>query len=78
MVFKVSDHILVPEHKKLSKEEKKELLDRYNITTKELPKIMKEDAAIQHISVDVGDVIRIERKSPTAGKTAYYRVVTRA
>jgi len=77
MVFKVSDHILVPEHKKLSKEEKKELLDRYNITTKELPKIIKGDAALEHLSADAGDVIRIERKSPTAGKTTYYRVVTR-
>ncbi len=77
MVFKVSEHTLVPQHKKLTKEEKKELLERYNITAKELPKISKLDPALESLSVDIGDVIRIERKSPTAGKAAYYRVVVR-
>jgi len=77
MAFKVSEHMLVPEHKKLTKEEKDELLEKYNITVKELPKILKDDPAISHLSLDVGDVIKITRKSPTMGRAVYYRVIMR-
>ncbi len=69
-------HILIPEHIKLSEKEKKELLERYHITTNELPKIMRSDPAIAHLKVKPGDVIKIIRKSPTAGKSIYYRVVS--
>ena len=75
MVFKVSDQILVPNHTKLKKEEKKSLLDKYDITTKELPRILLNDPAIAHLKVETGDIIKIERKSPTAGVAVYYRVV---
>ena len=77
MAFKVSEHMLVPEHKKLTKEEKDELLEKYSITVKELPKILKNDPAINHLSLDVGDVIKITRKSPTMGRAVYYRVIMR-
>ncbi len=77
MVFKVSEHVLVPEHKKLTKEEKGELLEKYNITVKELPKILKNDPVVSHLSLETGDVIKITRKSPTLGKAVYYRVIIR-
>lgn len=75
MGSKVTEHILVPEHKKLTKEEKQALLERYRITTKELPKILESDPALAHIDAEPGDVIKITRKSQTAGKATYYRVV---
>lgn len=77
MAFKVSEHVLVPEHKKLTKEEKSELLEKYNITVKELPKILKSDPAVSHLALDTGDVIKITRKSQTMGKATYYRAVIR-
>lgn len=77
MAFKVSEHVLVPEHTKLTKEEKKMLLSRYHVTTRELPKILKSDPAISHLNVEPGDVIRVIRKSMTAGRATYYRVVIR-
>ena len=39
--FKVEDHKLVPKHTKLSEAETKKLLEAYQITIKELPKILK-------------------------------------
>jgi len=45
------------------------------VTEKELPKIFSTDPAIRHLNVKKGDVIKITRKSPTAGETIYYRVV---
>ncbi len=69
-------HILVPEHKKISEREKQELLKKYNITIKELPRILISDPAIAHLDVKPGDIIKIIRKSPTSGESIYYRVVS--
>lgn len=70
------NHVLVPLHEKISEEEKQALLDKYNITSKQLPKIDIKDAALAHLDVQPGDVIKITRKSPTAGLTVFYRGVT--
>ena len=42
---------------------------------KELPKISKKDPAIKELNVKVRDVIKIIRKSPTAGEAVFYRGV---
>ena len=77
MTFNVTEHVLVPEYKKLTPEEKEKVLEEYNISVKELPKILKADPSVAHLDVDAGDVIEISRKSPTAGEAKYYRVVIR-
>ena len=73
--YDVMEHILVPEHTKLDEKEKKDLLESYSISLKELPKIRKNDAAISHLNVKEGDVVKITRKSPTAGESFFYRGV---
>ena len=70
-------HILVPEHTKLSEEEKKKVLEQYNISIKQLPKMLENDPAIQHLQASTGDVIKIQRKSFTNKETIFYRVVVR-
>ena len=74
--FEVSKHILVPVHEKIGQKEKKELFEKENLSFVELPKISITDPAIASLKVKEGDVIKVERKSPTAGKTVYYRGVT--
>lgn len=69
------NHFLVPEHFKLSEKEKEELFKNYSITMKELPKIYLDDPAIRHLGVKPNDVIKIVRKSPTAGSAVFYRGV---
>ena len=76
--FAVTQHMLVPKHIKLSEKEKKELLDRYNITQKELPKINPKDPAIESLSAKEGDIIKVIRPSRTAGEAYFYRRVTSA
>ena len=71
----VEKHILVPKHSKLSEKDKQELFEKYNITFKELPKINKKDPAIAELDIKSGDVIKIARESPTAGKAVFYRGV---
>ena len=75
MTFDISKHLLVPKHSKLSDSEKKNLFEKYSIGVKELPKIHISDPAIEKLSVKLGDVIKIERESKTAGSTSYFRVV---
>ncbi|MEW5896098.1 MAG: DNA-directed RNA polymerase subunit H [Nanoarchaeota archaeon] len=75
MTFNITKHQLVSKHTKANDSEKKALFEKYNINGQALPKILKDDPAIAHLSVKAGDVIKIERVSKTAGVTYYYRLV---
>ena len=74
--FKVDKHTLTPKHLKFGEREKPQLLERYHVTSKELPKILKTDSAIKELEPKQGDIIKITRKSPTAGDAVFYRVVS--
>ena len=69
------ENILVPKHEVLNTEEAEKVLERYNATREELPKIRRSDPALKGLKPEVGDIVRITRDSPTAGKSFYYRVV---
>ncbi len=71
----IFEHELVPEARILNEDEKKALLQKYNITLFQLPKIFKRDPMVKALGAKVGDVIEIKRKSPTAGTVLFYRVV---
>ena len=75
MAIDIRDHRAVPDHRKMTEDEVEELLERYDADKTDLPKIERTDAALKQMDVEEGDVIHIERDSPTAGKTDYYRVV---
>ncbi len=66
-------HIFQPKHSKLKPEEVSQLLNKFNISRSQLPRIKKGDAALP-LDVEAGDVIKVERKSER-GKEEYYRVV---
>ena len=66
-------HILQPKHSKIKKEEAEKLLDEFNISKAQLPKITSEDPGLPE-KCEIGDIIKIERKF--GDKTSvYYRVV---
>ena len=66
-------HILQPKHSKLKEDEKEKLLGDLNVSLGQLPKIKAEDPALPK-DVNVGDIIKIERKEKD-GEVVYYRVV---
>lgn len=67
----------MPKHIILKGRERERLFKTYGVTTKHLPRILDSDPAIKAIGGTIGDVIKIVRKSPTAGETNYYRVVVK-
>ncbi|MBW2970295.1 DNA-directed RNA polymerase subunit H [Candidatus Woesearchaeota archaeon] len=73
--FDVTKHELVPKHSKLSDKETKELFAKYAIELPNLPRIFKDDPAIENLDVKEGDIVKIVRKSHTAGETVFYRRV---
>lgn len=75
--FDILKHELVPEHAILNENEKKELFEKMNITERNLPKILTNDPVVKEIEAKEGDVLKIVRKSSTAGISVYYRVVAK-
>lgn len=73
----VLDHDMVPNHLIMSEEEVSELYSRYEISNDHLPKIYHDDPVVKSINGKPGDVIRIIRKSHTAGEALSYRYVIR-
>ena len=73
--FDLFKHETVPTHTIAKKEEIELVLDHYKITKPQLPRILREDPAVKVLGAKAGQVIRIERESPTAGATYYYRLV---
>ena len=71
----VPDHVYVPKHEIISRKEAEAVLKKYNCKPTELPLIFVTDPAILGLGVKPGDMIKISRKSPTAGESLYYRYV---
>ena len=73
--FDVMKHDLVPRHELLSDEEALAILEKYGTTPDQLPKIFANDAVARAVRAKPGNIIRIKRKSPTAGEAVAYRYV---
>jgi len=74
--FDVFTHSFVPKHEKIEEDQIEPILKRYNITKRQLPKIHKNDAVVKALGdIEVGDVIKITRQSPTMGVVEFFRVV---
>lgn len=73
--FNIFDHELVPKHEILTPEEANELLEKYGIEAHQLPRIKSSDVVMIGLGAKPGDIIKIMRDSPTAGKHMAYRLV---
>jgi len=73
--FDIFEHELVPKHEILTPKEREELLAQYRIQPYKLPQIKASDPAVKAIGARPGDILRIIRKSQTAGMHIAYRYV---
>lgn len=74
-------HEFVPEHHLLSDEEAEKVLRELNVDKDKLPKIKSDDPAVLYLGmihgvpVAEGSIIKVVRKSGTAGDFVAYRLV---
>jgi len=73
--FDLFQHALVPKHEIIDEKEKEQLLTQLRVHPYQLPQISSSDPAVKAVGAKPGDVLRIIRKSPTAGKHMAYRYV---
>jgi len=73
--FDILEHELVPKHILLDKKEAEAVLEKYKIKPYQLPYIKSSDPAAEAIGAKPGDIVKIVRRSPTAGEAIAYRYV---
>ncbi|MCX8151364.1 MAG: DNA-directed RNA polymerase subunit H [Candidatus Bathyarchaeota archaeon] len=74
-MFDIFEHSLVPRHEILTAEERDQLLAHYKVKPYQIPQITSTDPAVKAIGAKPGDILRIIRKSSTAGEHVTYRYV---
>jgi DNA-directed RNA polymerase subunit H (RpoH/RPB5) len=74
-VFDIFEHALVPYHEILTEKEKNQLLTQFKVQPYQMPQIRSGDPAVKAIGAQPGDVLKITRKSTTAGEHVTYRYV---
>ncbi|WP_304124094.1 DNA-directed RNA polymerase subunit H [Methanosphaera cuniculi] len=75
MKVDILKHDLVPEHTILTPEEADAVLEELDVRIDQIPKILPTDPVVKAIDAKLGDVLKITRKSMTAGVFTSYRVV---
>jgi DNA-directed RNA polymerase subunit H len=69
------DNKMVPWHEIATAEEKERILKKHGLAMDRMPQIQRDDPIVLEIGAKPGDLVRIYRKSPTAGESIYYRIV---
>jgi len=73
LVLNITKHKLMPKHVLLTTKEKTELLTITGLKETQLPRILPSDPMAKYLGARRGDIVRIVRRSETAGKCVLYR-----
>ncbi len=73
--YDIFAHNFVPKHELLSKKEAEDLMKEFHIRPHQLPYIKTSDPTAETLGAKMGDILRITRRSPTAGEVVVYSYV---
>jgi DNA-directed RNA polymerase subunit H (RpoH/RPB5) len=74
-LFNILEHDIVPDHKRLTDMEKKQIYEKYQITNdKEMPEISRFDPVAKTIGLRPGELCEITRPSSNSISAKYYRL----
>jgi DNA-directed RNA polymerase subunit H len=73
--YDIFAHSFLPRHELLSRKEAEDLMREFHIRPHQLPYIKTSDPAAETLGAKMGDILRITRRSPTAGEVVVYRYV---
>lgn len=69
------EHVYQPLYRVLTDEQKKKLLESFDIKESNIPKIDLKDKMARYFDLSVGEVLEIERNTIMNGEQKYYRIV---
>lgn len=75
MLINITEHELVPQHILLREDEKLDLFARYKLQESQLMKMLTTDPIARYYGFKRGQVIKIIRRSDTAGRYVTHRLV---
>jgi DNA-directed RNA polymerases I, II, and III subunit RPABC1 len=70
----ITEHYLVPDHRVLSNKEKMALLKQHRLTDAQLPRIKLGDPMARFMGMQIGQVVKIIRRSKISGRYVTYRI----
>jgi DNA-directed RNA polymerase I, II, and III subunit RPABC1 len=77
LMINLIDHVSVPKHIPLTKEESEQIVIEYNAKKKSFPKMFDSEPVSRYYNMKSGDICRIIRSSETSCLVPYYRQVIR-
>lgn len=78
LMINLIDHEYVPEHIPLTDEQQKEVLEKYHLKKKNMPKILKADPVSRYYNMKAGNVFKIIRPCEKSGISYCYRLVVKS
>ena len=75
LLINIIDHDLQPKFEVLDVKEKKDFLEEYDITKRQMSKMRSIDPIARYYNLKAGDIVRIVRPSSTSGLGFHYRIV---
>ena len=70
----ITEHYLVPDHRVMSEEQKHALLKHHRLTDAQLPRIKLNDPMSRFLGLEIGQVVKIIRRSKVSGRYVTYRI----
>ncbi len=75
LMFNITHHEIIPKHVVLTEEEAKKVIDDFDSTKSQLPKLLSTDPVAKYYGMKSGTICKIIRNSQMTGESIYYRIV---